>query len=172
MYIRRHFLTSLTVLFLLFAPQLSMKASAAGLTVDQCATAYSNTQKFINTLQSLFASKPWEPTAVADATKIFNALCPNFVIWPSNTIYECVVQDQPASAQSVSLNAAGQVINSSSVGQVICMTQNACTNIVSQRYVVVGNTATARCSSISDHTVVHLTDAQVQAAINATPLPR
>ena len=103
---RRSLTIGLAVLISMFALRLSENASAANLTVDRCTKAYADMQKFIAYLKVNFANKSWGPAAAAEAIKVFNKLCPNFVPFTANTIYECGVLNSTAiSVVALGVNA-------------------------------------------------------------------
>lgn len=131
-----------TLLGSALALQVVERASAASsLTPDQCATLYSDLQKFIGQLKSLFTTQPWEPATIQAANGIFKKLCPNFVSYPAGTIYECGV-----------LNSAGNAVISLGV---------------ESKFDEFTDTSTAECQSPTATGVVHLTDTQMEALLNA-----
>jgi hypothetical protein len=67
---------------------------------------------------------------------------------------------------SVSIDANGGLSNAINPFRVLGLSENAVNTILSQKYFVYGASPTSRMSDPGDNTVMHLTDAQVQALVN------
>ncbi len=148
-------------------------ASATG-TVN-CAKLKVALNTYIALVKKLYGGKPKYAALlaalIADAKANYNKVCPSTPPFDPSTIYECEVLNTAGDAfVSLGLNSSSALDNSGSPAKVVCMSQVACTNIVSSKFFVNNIIASSRCSANPvPSTVQHLTDPEVQTKINAIP---
>ena len=89
----------------------------------------------------------------------------------SDTIYEVIVQDPTGTFNtSLGITADGRLTNQiSQIQKVVAVSSLAALNIGNTIFAVTQVLASSRAGDPSDHTIVHLSDAQVQGAINNDP---
>jgi hypothetical protein len=102
---------------------------------------------------------------------LFNSSTATFAVsnsfFSTNSENEGGVLDVTAtSVVSIGINANGALSNGDTVFKTLALSSYAVTNILPQLYTVFGATTTLRGSNPGDTSVLHLTDAQVQAVVN------
>ncbi len=147
------------------------------LTAAQCTKLRSDLDKYIVYVNAWLAAqpaakqvklKPYVDAAIAEAKRLVNKACP----LPTQPImFECIVVNFQQTA-NVSLGISNATLGLTSdiniAQKPVCVSSNACLNIASQKFNVVGTLQSVRCNPV-DAAVVPLTDAEVQTKINAIP---
>jgi hypothetical protein len=168
----RHCIKTVLVLSLfVFTLQFSSESHAKvkQLTAAQCTALRTNLDAYIQFLNKYFGSNPFVQTLIAIAKADVDKLCPlppppTGNGWTADTQNECAVPDGTNSTVvSLGLDSAGNVVNVSNPAKILCISESACNNIVSQRYFVYGPSVTQRCSDPNESSVQHLSDAELQA---------
>jgi uncharacterized repeat protein (TIGR01451 family) len=89
-----------------------------------------------------------------------------------DTLFEARVLDPSFSAEvSLGIDAQGRLTNvPSKVFKIVALSEQAVLNLVSTQYAISGAVSTTRTTDPDDNTVLHLTDAEVQAALGGEPV--
>lgn len=145
-------------------------------TAEQCVKIRSELEQYIVYINAWLAAqpvrkqallKPYVDYAIAEAKKLVNKLCPQVV---RVNLFECNVNSSDfTNTFPFGLNSSGGAVADGSHSVVACVTQNACLNIVAQKFNVGGAAQTSRCATAGDPSAIDLTDAEVQTKINAIP---
>lgn len=150
------------------------------LTAEQCIQLEAKLDKYIAYINAWLAKqpkrwqkflKPYVDYAIREAQEYVDKVCPEDQ-GPEGRTFECSVLN---SAQTelvlVGLNSSGLLSNDQSqIANGLCMTEQACTGIISQKYFISGAVGTARCAAGStDPSIVRVSDSEIQNLINQVP---
>jgi hypothetical protein len=179
----------LTVTTLVLAVQIASLSKASAASGDKCATSspapasvplYTPSAAQCSSLQTdldeyeatlnKFVSEKIISSQLANqlisvAQSFVNKECPT-----SAATYECSVQTANG-AEVIGTNSTGGLVDTVTDYKTVCMTQNACKNIVSEAFTVLSATSSAACSQSGNTTVIQMTDLQVQAQVNVIVNP-
>jgi hypothetical protein len=146
------------------------------LTEQQCAKLRQDLQTYIALITKYFGTGPLVQLAIKVANRDVDRLCPQQPPvddgnhYSADSPFECKVVDTSGTLSvSLGINNDGTLTNSGSPDRVVCASQFACQNIVSQKYSLLSLSSSSRCADPNDNTVLHLTDEEVQTKINAVP---
>jgi hypothetical protein len=109
--------------------------------------------------------------AIMAGEQLVKRRCPN--TWDNHysadTQYECQVLDPSLNIVPLGVDSSLALINTQPSFKTVCMSAAACLTIVPLKLSIADTAITGRCSDPNDSTVLHLTNEEVQAKIDAVP---
>lgn len=150
------------------------------LTAEQCTKLELKLEKYIAYINAWLAKqprrlqrllKPYVDYAIREAQEYVDKVCPEDQ-GPELRTFECSALN---SAQTelvlIGLNSGGSLSNDQSqIANGLCMTEQACTGIISQKYFISGAVGTSRCAAGStDPNIVRASDSEIQSLVNQVP---
>lgn len=152
----------------------SFSTSSTSLTAEQCVQLRSELDKYIAYVNAWLAAqplkkrkllKPYVDYAIAEAKKYVNKVCPLTV---ENRVFECKIFGPSFETLTLGLEGSS-LVASASPAQVVCSTENACLNIVAQKFPVIVGEQSARCQPGNTSGIVRMSESQIQSLVNAIP---
>jgi hypothetical protein len=142
------------------------------LTAAQCVKVRADFATYKAYVLAKFGNTPTVQKLIAIALADVNKLCPQTFDnhYSATTQFECSVPEPGGGFfTSLGVDSSLNLTNSLTPFKTACMSQSACLTIVPLKFPVAGASISTRCSDPADQTVLHLTDAEVQAKISALP---